>query len=102
MTSRGNLGLKTSARRVDQCNLACTRGIQTIRPGVLQRTRAIGCGSAIGTVHYSPPREGQLSIHSISTSCLLLQVSATCWRNALIDSTSFGEESDYPKLSEGR
>lgn len=52
MTSRGNLGLKTSVIRVDPCSRVCTRGVQSIRPGVLCSTRSIGRGLQLGTAHY--------------------------------------------------
>jgi hypothetical protein len=55
MKGWGNLGLRTSAGRVDQCIRVCTQGVQSIRPGVLRGAGTIGRGTPVGTAHHSFP-----------------------------------------------
>src|ERR1035437_1875682 len=51
MKDRIDLGIRTSARRVDRCSRGCTRGVQRIRLGILQSTESLGRDSQVGTAH---------------------------------------------------
>ena len=52
MKDRIDLGITTSARRVDRCSRVCTRGVQRVRPGILQSTKSLGRDSQVGTAHH--------------------------------------------------